>query len=192
GLEGLRFYVNDSLIPQSSLVIGGLQKNIQDPIFDGHTKKVITDSLSVSYRLGTTENAEGPFRVRMEYELGGKGEFIPEEIKLYLSPEGKSNTAALATRVLIPTIDIKNPKTTCGTSTGISQSAEESSRGPGSLFLLGFLAGLVALLTPCVFPMIPVTVSFFTNRSKTRGQAIRNGILYGLFILLIYALASGP
>ena len=51
-------------------------------------------------------------------------------------------------------------------------------------FLLGFLGGLIALLTPCVFPMIPVTVSFFTKRSGNRPQAIRNGVLYGFFIFL--------
>lgn len=192
GLEGLRFYLNDSLKPQSSLVIGGLQKNIQDPIFDGHTKKIITDSISVTYRLGTNENVGGPFRIRLEYELGGKGEFIPEEVKLYLTPEGKSNAAALATRVLIPTIDIKNPKTICGATTGISQSADESSRGLGSLFLLGFLAGLVALLTPCVFPMIPLTVSFFTKKAQSKGMGIRNAMLYGFFILLIYVGLSVP
>jgi thiol:disulfide interchange protein len=58
--------------------------------------------------------------------------------------------------------------------------------------LLGFLGGLIALLTPCVFPMIPVTVSFFTKRAKSRKQAIRNGALYGFFIFLIYVLASVP
>ena len=61
-----------------------------------------------------------------------------------------------------------------------------------SVFLLGFLGGLIALITPCVFPMIPVTVSFFTKRSKTKKEGIQNGILYGLSILLIYVLASVP
>lgn len=54
------------------------------------------------------------------------------------------------------------------------------------------MGGLIALLTPCVFPMIPVTVSFFTKKANTKRQAIRNGILYGFFIFLIYVFASIP
>jgi len=53
-------------------------------------------------------------------------------------------------------------------------------------FVLGFLGGLVALLTPCVFPMIPLTVSFFTKTSKDRASSMRNAILYGLSIIVIY------
>lgn len=55
-------------------------------------------------------------------------------------------------------------------------------------FGVAFLSGLVALLTPCMFPMIPMTISYFTHHSKTRGQAVRTGLLYGLFIVLIYTL----
>ena len=55
-----------------------------------------------------------------------------------------------------------------------------------SVFLLSFLGGLAALLTPCVFPMIPMTVSFFTKQSKTRAAGIRNALLYGWFIIIIY------
>ncbi len=59
----------------------------------------------------------------------------------------------------------------------------------GSLFwtfFLGFLGGFFALLTPCVFPMIPLTVSFFTKSSKTRWEGIRNGLIYGASIIVIY------
>ncbi|WP_158839178.1 protein-disulfide reductase DsbD family protein [Polaribacter sp. L3A8] len=54
------------------------------------------------------------------------------------------------------------------------------------LFFLSFLGGLAALLTPCVFPMIPMTVSFFTKQSKTKAAGIRNAIIYGVSIILIY------
>ena len=60
------------------------------------------------------------------------------------------------------------------------------------VFILGFLGGFIALLTPCVFPMIPLTVSFFTKQSKTRKRGIFNAFLYGFFILLIYVLLSIP
>ena len=55
-----------------------------------------------------------------------------------------------------------------------------------TLFFLSFLGGLAALLTPCVFPMIPMTVSFFTKQSKTKAAGIRNAIVYGVSIIIIY------
>ena len=60
------------------------------------------------------------------------------------------------------------------------------------IFLLGFLGGLVALLTPCVFPMIPLTVSFFTKGSDEKGKGLKNALTYGAFILGIYLLFSLP
>jgi thiol:disulfide interchange protein len=61
-----------------------------------------------------------------------------------------------------------------------------------NIFLLGFLGGFIALLTPCVFPMIPLTVSFFTKQSGTKRQGLTNALIYALFIVLIYALLSMP
>jgi thiol:disulfide interchange protein DsbD len=69
---------------------------------------------------------------------------------------------------------------------------DEGSNGLFSIFLLGFVGGLLALLTPCVFPMIPLTVSFFTKQSKNKKKGVFNAILYGFFIVLIYILLSLP
>ena len=60
------------------------------------------------------------------------------------------------------------------------------------LFGLGFIGGLIALLTPCVFPLIPLTVSFFTKHTGNRSKGIKNALLYGFFIVLIYFLLSLP
>lgn len=54
------------------------------------------------------------------------------------------------------------------------------------IFITGFLGGLIALLTPCVWPMIPMTVSFFLKRTKNRAKAIRDALTYGLSIIVIY------
>ena len=54
------------------------------------------------------------------------------------------------------------------------------------IFIAGFIAGLVALLTPCMFPMIPMTVTFFTKQSKTRSEGIFKALIYGASIVLIY------
>ncbi|MDG2433802.1 cytochrome c biogenesis protein CcdA, partial [Flavobacterium sp.] len=63
-----------------------------------------------------------------------------------------------------------------------------TSRGLWSIFFIAFLSGFAALLTPCVFPMIPMTVSFFTKQSKTRAAGIRNAIIYGVSIIVIYVI----
>ena len=55
-----------------------------------------------------------------------------------------------------------------------------------ALFFIAFLSGFAALLTPCVFPMIPMTVSFFTKQSKTKARGIVNAIIYGISIIVIY------
>ncbi|NBU90173.1 MAG: thiol:disulfide interchange protein [Flavobacteriia bacterium] len=56
------------------------------------------------------------------------------------------------------------------------------------IFIISFLSGFAALLTPCVFPMIPMTVSFFTKKSKSKADGIKNAILYGISIIAIYVL----
>ncbi|WP_029035920.1 protein-disulfide reductase DsbD family protein [Salinimicrobium xinjiangense] len=69
---------------------------------------------------------------------------------------------------------------------------EEESSGYTTIFFLGFVGGLIALLTPCVFPMIPLTVSFFTKGARTRKKGLVNAIMYGVFIFAIYLLLSLP
>lgn len=85
----------------------------------------------------------------------------------------------------VESINITNPVNNCG---------DEGTKGKSilAIFLLGFLGGLIALLTPCVFPMIPVTVTFFTKKSQDRRQGIFNAVMYGLFIFLIYTLITVP
>ena len=75
-----------------------------------------------------------------------------------------------------------------------SNNRSDSSGGNGlfNLFILGFLGGLIALLTPCVFPMIPLTVSFFTKQSGNKKKGISNAVLYGVFIIGIYMALSVP
>jgi thiol:disulfide interchange protein len=70
----------------------------------------------------------------------------------------------------------------------IEETQEGSQRGLWSIFFIAFLSGFAALLTPCVFPMIPMTVSFFTKQSKTKAAGIKNAIIYGLSIIIIYVL----
>ncbi|MCC7244821.1 MAG: thioredoxin family protein, partial [Saprospiraceae bacterium] len=80
-----------------------------------------------------------------------------------------------------------NPAQFVGNCEGISQGNNADS-SIASLFLLCFLGGLVALLTPCVFPMVPMTVSFFVKRSPNRRTGLRNAFIYASSIVLIFVL----
>ena len=63
---------------------------------------------------------------------------------------------------------------------------KEEQKGLWTIFIIAFFSGFAALLTPCVFPMIPMTVSFFTKQSKDRAKGIKNAIIYGISIIVIY------
>ena len=69
-----------------------------------------------------------------------------------------------------------------------STESDTSNRGLWSIFILSFIGGFAALLTPCVFPMIPMTVSFFTKQSKNKAVGFRNAIIYGISIIAIYVI----
>jgi thiol:disulfide interchange protein DsbD len=86
----------------------------------------------------------------------------------------------------IESINFQKPLTDCGT--GSSKISENY----WTYLLLGFIGGLIALLTPCVFPMIPLTVSFFTKGNKNPAKGKRDALIYGFFILLIFVLLSVP
>jgi len=78
--------------------------------------------------------------------------------------------------------------------TSLSQDIKASNNSLWKIFGLGFLGGLLALLTPCVFPMIPLTVSFFTKKGGdgTQKGGVSKAILYGFFIVLVYLALSIP
>lgn len=108
-------------------------------------------------------------------------------LELPLTVALSKGTKVAGFNILLPTTATTAPDDACG-----SAAVTTSNSSGWEVFLLGFLGGLIALITPCVFPMIPVTVSFFTKRSKTKKQGIVNGLLYGASILLVYVLASIP
>ena len=103
-----------------------------------------------------------------------------QQVEIELTEQDRARSAAL-------TLNLKN-----------RAYLEDQLKASGSdslywnLFFLGFLGGLIALLTPCVFPMIPLTVSFFLKQSNSLRAGIFNALLYGFFIVLIYVLLSLP
>jgi thiol:disulfide interchange protein DsbD len=98
---------------------------------------------------------------------------IAPEVKDTTIVDTNSNVASVKTEVKTQLPTPKEPK-------------KEDEKGLISIFFIAFFSGFAALLTPCVFPMIPMTVSFFTKQSKNKAQGIRNAIIYGISIILIY------
>ncbi|KQM62584.1 protein-disulfide reductase DsbD family protein [Chryseobacterium sp. Leaf201] len=86
----------------------------------------------------------------------------------------------------IVSIDFQKPLTDCGTA------AAKVDENYWTYLFLGFIGGLIALLTPCVFPMIPLTVSFFTKGNKNKAKGKRDALIYGFFIFMIFVLLSVP
>ncbi len=110
-------------------------------------------------------------------------EFLPDlPFSFDVSLEGG---VVSGSRIKINSIDINNPVSNCG-------DGDTQNKSLLAIFLLGFLGGLIALITPCVFPMIPVTVTFFTKKSKDKKRGIFNAMLYGLFIFFIYVAITIP
>lgn len=95
-------------------------------------------------------------------------------------------------RYWIQTIRNDKEKLTTRIENGSGTAVAAQDSNMWQLFFLGFLGGLVALLTPCVFPMIPLTVAFFTKGNKDRKKGIFQALIYGGFIFLIYILLSMP
>ena len=105
----------------------------------------------------------------------------PTDVNLKFTVKGVAGTLLKDTNLPI-TGEIKPDKK--ATETPVE--APKTNKGLLSIFLIAFFSGFAALLTPCVFPMIPMTVSFFTKQSKTKAAGIKNALIYGISIVIIY------
>lgn len=94
------------------------------------------------------------------------------------------DTEAVESEVNTSAPEIDKELTTTATDYETSDTGKKSSGW--IIFLLGFGSGMIALLTPCVFPMIPMTVSYFTKSASTRRKGIINALIYGFSIIIIY------
>ncbi|MFK7050107.1 Thiol:disulfide interchange protein DsbD precursor [Flavobacterium columnare] len=108
----------------------------------------------------------------------------PEEVAN--NEEAKKDTTSKV--IAVPLITKENKPVNIDIKNDSNTKNEEQDKSLWTIFLLAFLGGFAALLMPCIFPMIPMTVSFFTKQSKTKAEGIRNAILYGLSIIVIYVI----
>jgi thiol:disulfide interchange protein len=190
GLDGIKISFSDSSIQNSSEPqFTGSFKTIADVIFESKPIEVAEGNIEVVQNIKITGDVPAKLKTVLLYNVASKDEFIPEEQKVEINMEGGVDLSS-SNRILVPTIDLNKPVNACG-GTGIA-TEKSGSNGLLTIFLLGFLGGLVALITPCVFPMIPLTVSFFTKKATTKKKGIFNAVMYGFFIFLIYVLLSVP
>ncbi|MEO6883925.1 MAG: cytochrome c biogenesis protein CcdA [Bacteroidia bacterium] len=121
-----------------------------------------------------------------------KTAIIPTE-KINQTTTVDSN-ALKSSQLTLPAKTDSNKQTVVVSAPTITNSIEDASTAQSTglsgwmIFFLGFLGGLAALVTPCVFPMIPLTVSFFTKQSSDPKKGLRKAIFYGLSIIFIYVL----
>jgi thiol:disulfide interchange protein len=111
---------------------------------------------------------------------------IPSPPKESLATLSVSDSAK--TTAVVVSAEVVNKKNSIAVQSTATTPVTEPEKGLLSIFIIAFFSGFAALLTPCVFPMIPMTVSFFTKQSKSKGAGIRNAIFYGVSIIVIYVL----
>jgi len=175
-----------------------------DNVFDANLKKITEGPAFYSVTLTVNDRAEPvvgelsfmtcddtgclpPAYLDIVFRADEGNLMLGDEATTFLATRDGEDTSAGEVAYAMAKPDIENPVGTCSTD---QETVAQASIW--RIFGLGFLGGLLALLTPCVFPMIPLTVSFFTKSSGNRQKGIRDATLYGGFILLVYLVLSMP
>ncbi|MHC0447548.1 cytochrome c biogenesis protein CcdA [Flavobacterium sp. 3-218] len=179
-------------------------KTINDPVFKMQIKFFEKET---TFRQRIKILSSKPFKINAEVEfmVCNDENCLPpssDELEFMISPSAKAKTlietavkeenktveidsAIIETKpqkaAIVPVEAVKTPKKELK-----KAKSETESKSLWTIFLLSFFSGFAALLTPCVFPMIPMTVSFFTKQSKTKSQGIRKAVFYGIAIIAIY------
>ncbi len=163
-----------------------LDKTIEEA---GHTVYDSVFEMQIKYFENSTVFKQKIKKLGEETQLNGLVEFMacndvsctaPTEEILVFNLPGQNVLEKSAVPSDQPEAKIVTPE--------VATTPKETTKGLWSIFFIAFLSGFAALLTPCVFPMIPMTVSFFTKQSKTKIAGIKNAIVYGLSIIGIYVL----
>ena len=184
GVSTTELFFNDSSIRQiGKFETTGDSKSFVSPIFENTTVKIFEGKTEWKTTIGITGSIPAFLQGTLRYTYGNNDEFntaIPFAFNVALEGGVISST-----RIKIEHLDLKNPVNNCG---------DDDTAGKSllSIFILGLIGGFIALLTPCVFPLIPLTVSYFTKKGMDRKKGVTNALIYGFFIFLIYVLLSLP
>ncbi len=170
---------------------GGKKKSGMDPFFGVEVVKFVEGPVTFRQKV-TVEDTGRPITGYLVYMACDDTECLPPtdvEFSFDIAAGIAGQVAGVDPASGLKAIDQTVPSIRATYVEPLGSCGEEDvARGSSLLwtFILGFAGGLLALLTPCVFPMIPLTVSFFTKSSKDRASGLRNALLYGLSIIVIY------
>lgn len=176
-------FADSSVMQEGPFKFSPQPKKINSTVFEGTAIDVFETGVVWTGVITIKGTVPAKLQGNLLYTYGKGEEFYPSTPYTFsVALEGGVEAAA---RIKIASVDITKPVNPCGDDGTQNKSLL-------SIFLLGLLGGLIALITPCVFPMIPVTVTFFTKKSQDKKKGIFNAVLYGLFIFLIYVLITVP
>ena len=160
-----------------------------DKIFEMNIK-YFENTATFKQRIRLLTNDKIDINGEVEFMACDDGQCTPPSFKdLNFSLQGKAGVLATDTEIekIIKENSITEKKNETLKVTP-KKDTSSSKRGLWTIFFIAFFSGFAALLTPCVFPMIPMTVSFFTKQSKSKAAGIKNAIIYGFSIIIIYVL----
>lgn len=185
----------------------GFLKEESEHVFEGYDKMFDSNIKKFKKEVSFSKEIE---ILESKGKIQGYLEFMTCDEEQCLPPQGidfEINLSTLETKIgdeikstntnnetkenkpfIISSIDLDNPISECGE---ITEEEDVQKKGFWLVFLMGLGGGFLALLTPCVFPMIPLTVSFFTKGSQGK-KGLVNAFLYGFFIILVYVGLSLP
>ena len=182
----------------------GKGKTIDDPIF-GMKIKFFEETTNFKLKIKTKQGVKSisgsvefmvcddtrclpPTEVDLVFKLPAVAvKNAKEETPVVLAPEAPEKKDDIQHEIQPDTTTVVEVAEV-NTTQKIEKTEKIEDKGLFAIFIIAFFSGFAALLTPCVFPMIPMTVSFFTKQSKTRAKGIKNAIIYGLSIVIIYVL----
>ncbi|MBX2929112.1 MAG: thioredoxin family protein [Saprospiraceae bacterium] len=176
-------------VPEGQTAEKGKTKKAADPLFAGAmVVKFVESPIVFTQRVKVTDPAQ-PILGFIEYMACDDEQCVTgsDEFRFNLSADAAQ--AYVGAKIEGDVIDQVIPALQAGYQEPLSNCGEEETGDRSSMlwtFLFGFIGGLLALLTPCVFPLIPLTVTFFTKRSTDRKKGLRNALLYGASIIVIY------
>lgn len=179
----LQFADTSAVSGDLSFQDSGTARTVQVKLFDNAAYKIHDGQAAFSVVVNIKGTIPAELPGEFKYTFGNDSAFYPlTSLKFQVPLEGGVASTA---RIKIRSLDLAHP---------VSNSGDDGTEGKGlwGIFLLGLAGGFIALLTPCVFPLIPLTVSFFTKRAASRQKGLANAMLYGFFIFLIYVLLSLP
>ena len=146
-------FTDSAIVSKGGFIEKGTAKEISSPVFDNAKVKLYDGPVEWK----TVVNIPGVVPAELEgtfqYTYGRGQEFYPTPYQFHVALEGGVSSTE---RIKISSIDVNNPESNCGDDI-------DKQKSMWGIFVLGLLGGFIALLTPCVFPMIPLTVSFFTK-----------------------------